>query len=334
MYELLEKLYQGQALTRSEAHSLFERVIRGEMDPIVLSSLLTALKIKGETPEEISGAVSALLAAARPFPTPEYEFCDIVGTGGDGQGTINISTTSALVAASCGVKVAKHGNRSASSKSGSSDLLAELGIDLTASPEAARHSLDTFNFCFLFAPHYHQGFKHAAPVRQALKTRTLFNCLGPLLNPARPTFQLVGVYASELIDPIAKALLELGLKRGMVVHGAGLDEVAVHGPTEVAEIKEGQITRYQVTPEDFGLEQYPLEDLKGGTPAENSEITKALLRGEGTKAQQAAIAANVATLLLMSGKAQSLKQGASIALETLRSGQVIRHFDAMLEASR
>ena len=212
MHQHLNTLYQGQSLSRESTRDAFGQVVRGEVDPIVLASLLTALKIKGETPEEIAGAAEALLAEARDFPRPDYEFCDIVGTGGDGLNTINVSTTSALVAAACGLKVAKHGNRSVSSKSGSSDLLDKMGIKLDMSPAQARRCLDELGICFLFAPQYHAGVRHAMPVRQALKTRTLFNVLGPLINPARPTYQLMGVYAPELVRPIAETLLALGLK--------------------------------------------------------------------------------------------------------------------------
>ena len=200
-------------------------------------------------------------------------FCDIVGTGGDGLNTINVSTTSALVAAACGLKVAKHGNRSVSSKSGSSDLLDKMGIKLDMSPAQARRCLDELGICFLFAPQYHAGVRHAMPVRQALKTRTLFNVLGPLINPARPTYQLMGVYAPELVRPIAETLLALGLKTGMVVHGAGLDEIAIHGPTQVAQIRDGEIREFLLTPADFGLETYPVSAIQGGEPEENRAIT-------------------------------------------------------------
>lgn len=321
MHQHLNTLYQGQSLSRDDSRDAFGQVVRGEVDPIVLASLLTALKIKGETPAEIAGAAEALLAEARPFPRPDYAFCDIVGTGGDGLNTINVSTTSALVAAACGLKVAKHGNRSVSSKSGSSDLLDQMGIKLDMSPEQARHCLDELGVCFLFAPQYHAGVRHAMPVRQTLKTRTLFNVLGPLINPARPTYQLMGVYAPELVRPIAETLLALGLKTGMVVHGAGLDEVAVHGPTQVAEIRDGEIREYMLTPADFGLETYPVSAIEGGTPAENRAITQAILEGRGAPAHNAAIAANVAPLLVMAGAEPTLRQAASRVLAVLASGE-------------
>lgn len=323
MHELLECLYRGESLTRAQSERLFSQLLRGEMDPIVLSSLLTALKMKGESPSEIAGAASALLAAAKPFPRPDYLFCDIVGTGGDGLHTINVSTLSALVGAACDIKVAKHGNRSVSSKTGSSDLLDKLGIRLDMSPELARRCLDEVNVCFLFAPQYHSGIRHAMPVRQALKTRTIFNVLGPLINPARPSYQLMGVYSPQLLAPIAETLLQLGLQRGMVVHGSGLDEIAVHGPTQVAEIRDGEIRHYQLSPADFGLKEHPVEAIRGGEPEENRRLSEALLAGQGTLAQQTAIALNLAPLLLMGGRVDSLKEGADLTLATLASGRTL-----------
>ena len=319
----LEGLYRGESLTNTESEQLFGEVLRGEMDPLVLSSLLTALKVKGESPSEIVGAAKALIAAAKPFPRPDYEFCDIVGTGGDGLHTINISTTAAIVGATCGIKVAKHGNRSVSSKTGSSDLLDKLGIKLDMSPETARHCLDEANICFLFAPQYHSGMRFAAPVRQALKTRTIFNVLGPLINPARPTYQLMGVYSELLLEPIAETLRELGLQKGMVVYGSGLDEIAIHGETQVAEIHGEHIRYHTLTPADFGLKYFTLEAIRGGGPDGNPKITGKLLAGKGTDAQQAAIAINLSPLLVMGGKADDLKQGAELAIETLRSGDAL-----------
>ncbi|GAA3534518.1 anthranilate phosphoribosyltransferase [Zobellella aerophila] len=334
MTTALEKLYRGQDISREEAQALFGQMIRGEMDPIVLASLLTSLKIKGESIDEIAGAASALLEAASSFPRPDYAFCDIVGTGGDGMNTINVSTTSALVAAACGVKVAKHGNRGVSSKSGSSDLLDRLGIRLDMSPETARRCLDELNICFLFAPHYHGGFRHAMPVRQALKTRTIFNVLGPLINPARPDFMLLGVYAPALVTPIAETLSAMGLKRGMVVHGSGLDEIAIHGPTQVAEIVDGQIREYQITPEQLGLSRHDIGAIQGGTPEENKEITLELLAGRGTEAQRSVIALNVAPLLLMDGQADDLKQGVDRVLSVLSSGKAMDVAKRLAEMSQ
>ncbi|MBD0786875.1 anthranilate phosphoribosyltransferase [Vibrio sp. Y2-5] len=320
MQNIINKLYEQQSLSQSESQELFDHIIRGEMDPILMSAVLTALKIKGETPDEIAGAAKALLANANPFPRPDYDFADIVGTGGDGSNTINISTTSAFVAAACGVKVAKHGNRGVSSKSGSSDLLDSFGINLAMSAENTRKALDDLGVAFLFAPQYHGGVRHAMPVRQTMKTRTIFNILGPLINPARPNIELMGVYSLDLVRPIAETMLQMGLKRAAVVHGSGLDEVAVHGETHVAEIKDGKIVEYTLTPQDFGLETYPLEAIKGGEPEENRAIITDILNGKGTPAQLAAVAVNVALLLRLFGK-EDLKANAAQAIDVMNSGK-------------
>lgn len=320
MQNTINKLYEQQSLSQSESQELFDHIIRGEMDPILMSAVLTALKIKGETPDEIAGAAKALLANANPFPRPDYDFADIVGTGGDGSNTINISTTSAFVAAACGVKVAKHGNRGVSSKSGSSDLLDSFGINLAMSAEDTRQALDDLGVAFLFAPQYHGGVRHAMPVRQTMKTRTIFNILGPLINPARPNIELMGVYSLDLVRPIAETMLQMGLKRAAVVHGSGLDEVAVHGETHVAEIKDGKIVEYTLTPQDFGLETYPLDAIKGGEPEENRAIITDILNGKGTPAQLAAVAVNVALLLRLFGK-EDLKANAAQAIDVMNSGK-------------
>lgn len=317
---IANKLYDQQALSQEESQTLFDAIIKGEVEPVLLSAVLTALKIKGETPAEIAGAAKALLANANPFPSPEYDFADIVGTGGDGANTINISTTAAFVAAACGVKVAKHGNRGVSSKSGSSDLLDKFGINLAMKPETAREALDDLGVCFLFAPEYHGGVRHAMPVRQTLKTRTIFNVLGPLINPARPNIELMGVYDASLVRPIAETMAAMGMKRAAVVHGSGLDEVAIHGETTVAEIINGEITEYTLTPADFGLESHPLEAIKGGEPEENRAIITNILTGKGTDAQMAAVAVNVALLLRLFGQ-EDLKANAEKAINIMKSGK-------------
>lgn len=320
MQHIITKLYAQDALTQAESQDLFDYIIRGECEQPLMAAALTALKIKGETPDEIVGAVRALLANASPFPRPDYDVADIVGTGGDGANTINISTTSAFVAAACGVKVAKHGNRGVSSKSGSSDVLDAFGINMTMSAEQSRQALDDLGVAFLFAPQYHGGFRHAMPVRQSLKTRTIFNILGPLINPARPNIELMGVYSQDLVRPIAETMVQMGLKRAAVVHGSGLDEVAIHGVTHVAEIKDGEITEYTLTPQDFGLETYPLEAIKGGEPQENRAIIENILTGKGTPAQVAAVAVNVALLLRLFGF-EDLKANAQRAIDVMNSGK-------------
>jgi anthranilate phosphoribosyltransferase len=320
MQTIIKKLYAQTPLTQEEAYILFEQIIQGEMPPVLMAAVLTALKIKGETPTEISGAAQALLDNATPFPRPDYDFADIVGTGGDGANTINISTTSAFVAAACGVKVAKHGNRGVSSKSGSSDLLDAFGINLAMSPQKTREALDELGIAFLFAPEYHGGVRHAMPVRQAMKTRTIFNILGPLINPARPTIELMGVYDPALIRPVAETMLNMGMNRAAVVHGAGLDEVAIHGTTQVAEIDNQTIREYTLSPTDFGLQTFSLTEIEGGTPEENRQITEQILTGQATPAQMSAVAANVALLLRLFGR-EDLKANVRQAMEVMASGQ-------------
>lgn len=300
--QLLAQIFNRQTLSQSQSHFLFQQIMQGNLSNEQLAAVLIALKIRGESVDEIAGAVTATLENAQPFPTPDYLFADIVGTGGDGHNTINISTASAIVAASMGLKVAKHGSRSVSSKSGSSDVLTALGINVAMSAETARQALDQIGLCFLFAPQYHQGFKHAVPVRQALKTRTIFNILGPLVNPARPKRQLLGVYSPDLIKPYAETVKTLNHQHTLVVHGAGLDEVAVHGETQVAEIENGEIRYFTLTPEDFGIERHSIVALCGGEPAENATKITALLQGRAEIAHLDSVAVNVAMLMRLFGE--------------------------------
>ena len=336
---LLESLYRGESLSRQDAKTLVSAIIQGEMDQITMAGMLVAMKMRGETIDEISGAADALRAAAKPFPdaseaTVAQGIVDIVGTGGAGHNSNNISTTAAFVAAAAGAKVAKHGNRSVSSKSGASDLLAQFGIDLTMAPEIARDCLDNLGLCFLFAPHYHGGVAHAVPVRQALKTRTLFNVLGPLINPSHPDFMLLGVYSPELVAPIAQVVKALGIKRAMVVHGSGLDEVALHGDTLVHELKDGQISEYRITPADLGVAEAKLTDLEGGAPEENAEFTRAILQGRGTTAHMNAVAINAGCALYVAGVVDSVKAGTALALATIESGKAYPLLTALADASQ
>ena len=318
--QLLEQLYNGHSLSISESTELFNSVIQGELSNEQIAAMLIALKVRGANTEEITGAVAASLQNAKAFPHPNYAFADIVGTGGDGQNTINISTASAIVAASMGAKVAKHGNRSVSSKSGASDVLTALGVNVNVTPEQARQALDKIGVCFLFAQQYHSGFRHVAPVRAALKTRTIFNILGPLINPARPTYHLLGVYAPELVKTYAETAVALEHQYSFVVHGSGLDEVALHGETQVAEIKNGKIEYFTLTPEDFGLKAQSLETLRGGEPQENAQMLTALLQGKGRAEHANAVAANTALLLKLFGH-DDLKQNVQNVLAHLASGK-------------
>ncbi len=334
MQALYEQLFSGKSLTTAQSEAFFGQVMRGEIAPVELAAMLTALKFRGESPEEIAGAANAMTDHALTFPRPDYDFADIVGTGGDGHNTINISSAAAIVAAASGLKVAKHGNRSVSSKSGSADLFAEFGLKLDMPPATARNCLDQSGLCFLFAPVYHAGVAHAMPVRQALKSRTLFNLLGPLANPARPSHIMIGVYSADLLQPFASTLALMGYQNAAVVHGAGLDEVSLHGTTEVIFLHRGEQTRAQLTAEDFGLPAYALDEIKGGEPAENKALIEALLRGKGQAAHVHAVAANAGLLLYLAGKAQSIKQATQMAMQTIASGQPYETIQHAAEVSR
>lgn len=326
IHSALNALVNHQSLTQQQSHDVFEQVITGHVDGICLASMLTALKMKGETPEEIAGAANAIREHARAFPEQNSCIADCVGTGGDGANTINISTTAAILAAACGIKMAKHGNRSVSSMSGSADLLEAFGVNLTMTPETASRCIEKANICFLYAPAYHTGFKHAGPVRKAMGIRTLFNILGPLVNPAKPNIMLMGVYIPELITPMAQALHLTGVEQAWIVHGSGLDEIALHGTTEVTEISNGVLSNKQISPEDFGLQRYTLADIKGGTPQENAAIVDDILKGKGQQAHNSAVIINCAALLYLhreqlAGKADTLKLAAGYASDVLQSGK-------------
>ena len=333
MNKLLSQVIDGKSLDQNQAETFFSKVMAGELAPELLASMLTALKIKGETAQEIAGAAVAVRNYATPFPEQTFSVADCVGTGGDGANTINISTTAAILAAACGLKMAKHGNRSVSSMSGSADLLESFGVNLMMSPQIASKCLQESNLCFLFAPAYHPGFKYAGPVRKAMGIRTLFNILGPLVNPAKPEVMLLGVYAPELIATIAQSLLLTGVKRAWVVHGSGLDEIALHGESQVTEINNGKLIEKNISPEDFGLKRFTLEDIKGGTPEENAKISKAILSGQGQEAHNSAVIINCAALLYLHDKADSLASAAQLAREVLASGKGLETLNTMVEIS-
>ena len=330
---VLQQLVDGQSLNQAQSQTFFSDVMQGEIAPEMLASVLTALKIKGETPEEIAGAAVAVRNYATSFPQQTTPVADCVGTGGDGANTINISTTAAILAAACGLKMAKHGNRSVSSMSGSADLLEAFGVNLMMSPEVASECLAKTNLCFLYAPAYHPGFKNAGPVRKVMGIRTLFNILGPLVNPAHPKVMLLGVYTPSLISTIAESLLLTGVTRAWVVHGSGLDEIALHGETQVTEINMGQLTTKTISPEDFGLSRFTLEDIKGGTPQDNADYIRAVLSGQGEIAHNSAVIINCAALLYLHGKTKNLKAAAQIATEVLASGKALKTLLTMVDIS-
>ncbi len=331
MNQIMETLYQGQHLDLSQAQSVISRIVNGELTEAEISALLVALKIKGESSAEIAGAASALRASATPFPKPAASVVDTCGTGGDGLGTINISTIVGLVAAECGVKVAKHGNRSVSSKSGSSDVLQRFGLKLDITPEKAADCLEQFNFCFLLAPLYHPGVRHVMPVRTALKTRTLFNLIGPLANPASPEIQLMGVYDVNLIDTMAEALNNLGCKQAFVVNGGGLDEIALHTETQVAYLHDGIVERIVITPEEAGLKRANLSSLQIEDPVEIAAALLCVLKGVGKQEHVDAIALNTAAVLLLTDKVSDLKQGVEQAKQVIASGKVAERLAKIAE---
>lgn len=329
----LNQLLAKQDLSFSQATALFDAIMNGQLNDIELTAALIALKLKGETSDEIAGAAASMRANAVPFQTSKTLLADSCGTGGDGSNTINISTTAAIVAAAAGINMVKHGNRSVSSNSGSADLLKALGINIDMSPEQAAHCLDNTGFTFLFAPHYHSGVRHAMGVRTALKSRTIFNILGPLANPAAPEVQLLGVYDPSLCLPMAETLKTLGTKRAMVVHGAGTDEIALHGSTKVVELNNGELSEYTLTASDFGLANYSLEQLAGQGPEYNAKASLAILQGQGEMAHNAAIIANVASLLYLTDKAGDLKAAADQVSNLLASGKAMDTLNAIIEVS-
>jgi anthranilate phosphoribosyltransferase len=326
-------LLTGEVLPCDDSQHLFDRLVLGKHEPAEIAGMLIALRMKGETAEEMIGAARALSAAALPFERPDYLYADCCGTGGDGSGLINVSTAAAFVAAACGLPIAKHGNRSISSKCGSADVLEQLGAKIDVDPAAARRSLDQTGFCFLFAPAYHPGMKHAALVRRQLSVRTVMNLLGPCINPARPPVQLLGVADPKMLRRVALTLAAVGVREALVVHGSGLDEVALHGETRAIRMSNGDMRELEITPEDAGFERAPLSVVTGGGAEENAERLRSILGGNGERAENDIIALNAGALLLTAGKAATLRDGAATAREALLGGKAGAVLSAYIEAS-
>ena len=329
----LPRLLAGNDLSPDEAEELFERLVLGRLEPSEIAAMLIALRMKGETADEMIGAARGLFAAARPFERPDYLFADCCGTGGDGSGSINISTAAAFVAVACGLPVAKHGNRAISSRCGSADVLEALGVKIELEPGKARALLDQTGFCFLFAPAYHPGMRHAGPVRRQLQVRTILNLLGPCINPARPSVQLLGVADPARLQAIALTLDAMGVERALVVHGSGLDEVALHGPTRAIRLDRGRIEALVLTPEDVGLERAALDGAAGGDAAANAGRLRLLLDGKGNKVEEDITALNAAALLATAGTAATLRDGLGMARDALRSGAAGKVLSRIVEAS-
>ncbi|BDP41807.1 anthranilate phosphoribosyltransferase [Deinococcus aetherius] len=315
------RLMNGETLTQPEAAAFMRQVMDGDVSGVRLAAALAALRVRGETPEEIAGFAQAMREhAVRVEVEPRDVLLDVVGTGGDGAHTFNISTTTAFVVAAAGVPVAKHGNRAASSRAGSADVLESLGVNLDASPEVVAEGINSLGIGFMFARNYHPALRHAASVRADLAARTVFNILGPLSNPAGATHLVVGVFKPELTRILAEVLRLLGAKGATVVHGNGLDEFTVCGENTVTGLRNGEVIDRAVHPEEAGVGLHPREAIVGGTPAENAEITRALLTGGGTPAQRDIVALNAGAALRTAERVGSIREGVEQAREVMASG--------------
>ena len=329
--EAIIKLSKKQDLAYAEAEAVMDEIMSGQATPVQMSAYLTALALKGETIDEITASAAGMRAHCIKL-LHNLDVLEIVGTGGDGSNSFNISTTSSLVIAAGGVPVAKHGNRAASSKSGAADVLEALGVKITLTPERSAEILKKINICFLFAQNYHIAMKYVAPIRKELGIRTVFNILGPLSNPAGANMELMGVYDQSLVEPLAQVMANLGVNRGMVVYGQdSLDEISMCAPTSVSEIRDGKFTSYEITPEQFGYERCEKGALTGGTPAENAEITKAILKGEEKGPKRQAVCLNAGAALYIAGKAASIEEGVKLAESLIDSGAALKKLEEFVE---
>ncbi|HAN59017.1 MAG TPA: anthranilate phosphoribosyltransferase [Erysipelotrichaceae bacterium] len=335
--EAIIKIVNKGDLTYDEAYSVMNEIMSGETSPTQNAAFLAALSTKStkaETIDEISGCAAAMREHATPVPHPGMDVLEIVGTGGDGAHTFNISTTAAFVIAAAGIKVAKHGNRAASSSSGTADVQQALGINIDQSPEKALQLLKDVGFCFLFAQKYHAAMKYVGAIRKELGFRTVFNILGPLTNPANPSYFLLGVYDEYLVEPVAKVLDQLGVKRALVVHGLDhLDEISASAPTLVCELKNGYYRTTTIKPEDFGLPQGTKEELVGGSPEDNAKITRDILEGTMTGTKRNAVLLNAGAAIYVGGGADSIKEGVKKAAELIDNKKALQVLEAYIEAS-
>jgi anthranilate phosphoribosyltransferase len=332
--QAIARLLDGHNLTRVEARDVMGSIMSGEATPAQISGFLVALRAKGETANEIAGCAEAMRAHVLAVRPKRDDLVDTAGTGGDNAHTLNISTAAALVASAAGAAVAKHGNRAVSSQSGSADVLEALGFELELEPARIERSIDELGFGFLFAPAHHPAMKHAAPVRRELATRTVFNVLGPLTNPAGARAQVVGVFSPELVRTLAEVLAQLGARRAFVVHGAfGIDELSPAGPNLVCEVAEGSVRERMIDPADLGIERCEPEALRGGSPEANAERIRAVFAGEDGGARDA-ILLNAAGAIAAAGHAQDLGEGLEAAREALDSGSAARRLDELVAFSR
>jgi anthranilate phosphoribosyltransferase len=334
LLQAIQAVMQGQNLTREEAGAAIEEMLTGTAPASQMAALLVALRMKGETPDEIAGAAQAMRARAVRVEVPLDRLIDTCGTGGDGAHTFNISTTSAFVAAAAGARVAKHGNRAASSKCGSADVLAALGAEVELSPAGVASCIEEVGIGFLFAPAHHAAMRHVGPVRKELGVRTLFNLLGPLANPAGVRRQVVGVPAPQFVTVLARTLCELGAERAFVVHGhGGLDEISTAGPTMVAETRNGSIREMQVTPEELGVPPAPVAELRGGDAPRNAELLINTLRGEKGP-RRSAVLLNSAAAIAASGLCETLRDGVRLAEQAIDSGAALDRVERFVQATK
>lgn len=335
--EAIIKIVNKEDLTYDEAHTVMLEIMRGETTPTQNAAFLAALSTKStraETIDEISGCAEAMRSLATPVPHPGMEVLEIVGTGGDGAHSFNISTTSAIVLAAGGVKVAKHGNRAASSLSGTADCQEALGINIHMDPAKALSMLEETGYCFLFAQQYHAAMKYVGPIRKELGFRTVFNILGPLTNPAKPEYFVLGVYDEYLVEPVAKVLAQLGVKRAVIVYGKDkLDEISASAPTSVCELRDGYYRTSVIAPEDFGLVRGIKEELVGGTPEENANITRGILDGSIQGTRRNAVLLNAGAGFFVAGKAADFAEGVKLAASTIDSGAATDKLTQIVEAS-
>jgi anthranilate phosphoribosyltransferase len=332
--QLLGALLEGRDLTREQAREAMQEIMRGDATQAQIAGFLVALRAKGETADEIAGCAEAMREHVLAVQPQRDDLVDTAGTGGDGKHTLNISTAAALVAAAAGAGVAKHGNRAASSQTGSADVLEALGFQLDLPPERIARSIDELGFGFMFAQAHHPAMKHAAPVRKELGTRTVFNVLGPLTNPARARAQVVGVYSASLVRPIAEALAQLGARRAFVVHGAdGIDELSPTGPNEVCEVVDGGVRHRTIDPEELGVERCELAELAGGSPAENAALIRRVFEGERS-GRRDAILLNAAGAIAAGGHAEDLGEGLELARQAIDSGAAKARLDDLVEFTR
>lgn len=328
------QLVHHQDLSMEETFTVIDEIMGGKTTPVQTAAFLIALQCKGATIEEITACAKAMRSHATPIQQVPG-LLEIVGTGGDGSKSFNISTTSAFVCAAGGCKVAKHGNRAATSKSGAADVLEALGANISLDPEVCLQLLDTAGFCFLFAQHYHKAMKYVGPVRKELGVPTVFNLLGPLTNPAHADHQVLGVYDADLVEPLARVLHGLGVKRGMAVYGTdGMDEISASAQTKVCEFTGDEFTTYYIEPEQFGLTRGTKADVVGGTPAENAAITRAVLSGEEQGTRRTAVLMNAGAGLYVSGKAATLADGIALAGQIIDSGKALAALDAFVAESK